>query len=325
MRITEYLKQHPAAGAGFFYADLPALLSRALRSGRYPPPLPPPPPRSVTTGIFPDSVTSFRLELAAFSRGYDRALWMPSADAAFLHLEPEAEEKPVLAAFRSVRGLYLQNVYFIDSFTAASLERFYSFANPRANALYQPDKKPLSAKALAVRNEIAAKALFYTAAHDTGRDSGEPRMERAAFYRQNSSPGSPLFPLMNNAYKTYVSNIPPEAVKAFEYIRKYRAQQLTGLRILSGDGIDATARKSLEYLSESNVSKPNPAESLSAFPAVFYAMSFASQLCREARGGREKIPAPAAGPAVSRPPGRRDPPGPPGAGEETPIDSLLGN
>jgi hypothetical protein len=301
MRVDQYLKQVPAAGPASVYGDLPALLSSAVRNGRYPPPLPLPPPRNAATGAFPDSVNAFRLELAALSRGHDRALFITAADAAFLSLKPCG--KPLAAVFRSKNRFTLQNLYFLDSFTPDSLEKLYSSANPRINSLHEKnEKRPLPPRAPAVRNKTAERVLFYISACDTGCGAGELRSESAALYRRNSSPASPGYSSAAGAYKTCMANIPPKAVKAFDFLRKYRAQQLTGLSILGPDDAGG-AKQSFERLSASD-----PQEII---PAVFFAMSFAAQLC-----GR-KLSLPAEGPAFPLQ-GRRA-----SAGKETPVDELL--
>jgi hypothetical protein len=296
MRVTDYLKQTPPINAGSFYTDIPALLSEAARSGRRPPP----PPRNVVTGALPDPLNSFRLELSALSRGYDRALWITSADAAFLSLRPEG--RPVLTVFRTPGRLspYIQNLYFLDSFTADSLSRLYSFANPLVNNQFR-DAKPLPAAALSLRNKMAERVVYFAAAHETGQAARENRAQSAERYRRNSSPDSPGYSLFNNLYKTFYANIPPAAGKAFDYLRKRRAQQLTGLNILGNNPTDAAVRKSLERLSTS--------DSREAPPTVFFAASFASRLCREAISLQEARPAF---------PARRVQ-----TGDETPVDDLL--
>jgi hypothetical protein len=305
MRVTEYLKQHPITGTSSTYDDIPGLLSAALQSGRYPPPLPLPPPRNAITGFYPNPVDGFRLELSALSRGYDRALFITSADAAFLSLRPKPDEKPVLSSFRSPGGgLFLQYLFLLDSFDGGSFSRLYSFANPRSNKENNKSGLPLPPAALGLRNSMAARALYFSAANDTALEAGR-RVTMAREYKQNSSPASPAFALTGNFYKTCVSNIPSRALKAFDFLRKYHAQAITSLNILGANGADDAVKQSFSYLS-----KTSPDEVL---PVIFFASSFASRLC-----GAEILLAPERPRAVQMPPSRRQP-----AASDTPIDDIL--
>jgi hypothetical protein len=213
------------------------------------------------------------MELTALSRGYDRALWISAADVPFFSLRPNPSETPVFAAFRSKNNrLNCQYLYLLDSFTPQSLSRLYTLANPEVNSRCRDTGKPLPATALSIRNRMAEQALYFITAADSGLDSRAPHARAAQQYRQNSSPSSPLFFLTANLHKTYTANIPQPARKAFDYLRKYRSQQLTSLNILGADDIDDAARKSLKYVAD--------ADTREALQTIFYAFSFASQLCR---------------------------------------------
>jgi hypothetical protein len=303
MRVTDYLKQHPVTSAGTFYNnDMPSLLSETLRQHRFPPPLPLPPPRNVITGSAADPLTGFRLELSALSRGHDRALYIPAADAAFLSLRPR--EKPVLSAFRSRNRIYLQNIYFLDSFTPDSLTQLYAFANPITNDQLQDNKLP--PPLLALRNAMAQRALCFIASHDNTLDDSARRFAKE--YRQNSSPSSPDYFLSDNLYKTYYAAVSPAAGKAFDYLRKYHTRRLTGLNIPlpllhNGQTEEDAAKESLEYIAQ------NPGRTI---PTVFFALSFASLLCRQ-------LSPAAAYPSINR----KDPPRQNDPIKETPIDHLL--
>jgi hypothetical protein len=276
MRVDQYLKQVPLSGGAAFYTDVPDILAASLRSGKFPPPCPPPYSRHLLTGAPADPLNAFRLELTALSRGYDRALWIGAADAAFLSLRPKVREAPLFTAFRSRNDhLSYQYLYLLDSFTPQSLLRLSTLANPDVNRRCQDTGKPLSGAALSARSRTAERALYYTAAADSGLDTRAPRIRAAQQYRRNSSSDSrsPLFFMVHNLYKTYTANISRPARKAFDYLRKYRSQQLTSLTILEGgEKIDDATQKSFAYIAAS--------ENREAVPAVFYAFSFASQLCR---------------------------------------------
>jgi hypothetical protein len=152
---------------------------------------------------------------------------------------------------------------------------------------------------------MAQRALYFIASHDNTLDDSARRFAKE--YRQNSSPESPSYFLAQNLYKTYYANIPPQAGKAFEYIRKYHTRRLTGLPISlpllhGGQTEDDAAKKSLEYIAQDD-----PGQTI---PTVFFALSFASRLCRLS-------PAPVY-PSINREtqPRQSDP------AKETPVDNL---
>jgi hypothetical protein len=296
MRVSEYLKQYPVVEPASVYKDIPELLSKALGLGRYPPPAPLALPRNVITGAPARSPAAFRLELEALVRGYDRALWISAADAAFLSLRPKEKERPVPAVFPFQNRLSFQHLYLIDSFTPDSLADCFSFANPAFNEKRQP-AKPLPGPALALRNTMAERIVYGAASHDT-----EGRADLAANYRNYSSPSSPSYFLAGGLYKTFLSNIPRPAWKAFDYLRKYRIRQLTGLDLPGTGRTDDPVKTSFDRLSKSDGGE--------ILPVVYFASSFASRLCRG------ELSPPSAG--LPRRAEDRS-----GAAKETPIDELL--
>jgi hypothetical protein len=196
-------------------------------------------------------------------------LWIASADAAFLSLEPKPQEKPLFTAFRlNDNRMSFQYRYLLDSFTPESLGKLFTFSPPGIPDT--PDKKR-SPTIRAFRNKMSESMLFFMASHDSGFDTKNIREKRSANFRTHSSPASPAHYVTKGMYRTYISSITAQAKPAFEYFRKYHAQQLTSLPIL-GNNIDDSTGKSLRHLTRS---------SADALQTVFFARSFASQLCRD--------------------------------------------
>jgi hypothetical protein len=272
MTLENYLANTPVTGPALSYAALPSLISNALQSPSYPSISPFPPPRNVITGKSAGVLNDFRLELSACKYGYDRALWICAADAAFFLLRPQND--PLLASFRTAKNSIHSNyVYLIDSFTPQSLSRLYSFANPAANARMQLQNNAMPPPVLNARTAMAEKIVYALAAYDSGGTVAAQRPLGAAAYLRNTSPSSPSFFVTKNTHAAYKAAIPPPYRKAFEYLRKYRLQQLTSLNVLGHNPLDTDARLSLEALSK--------APSREVLPAVFYALTFASHLCRD--------------------------------------------
>jgi hypothetical protein len=269
MLVSEYLRQNPAASPGAFYNDVPGLISRALQSGSFPPPAPPPAAANAVTGAPAGILNGFRLELSGLSKGYDRALFIPQADAVFLSLEPKPDEKPLFAALKPYENRFsLQYLYLLDSFTPESLNRLYAFANPAANE--RDNGGPLPAGLLDKRNILAEGALYRIASYDTGLAAKNARSRAAGNYRRNTSAGTPYYSVTRNLYKTFVSNIAPPLKSAFDFLRRYRSQQLTALNV-PGPGEAGGAAKSFERLAGAGMKE--------AVQTVFFAFSFASRLC----------------------------------------------
>jgi hypothetical protein len=309
LRIEEYLKNASITVPGMFYSDMASLISKTLASGAYPSATPFPPSYNVLTGRYAGDLNSFRLELYARSRGYDRALWITSADASFFSLRPKHEKHdPFFTAFRTPKDkLNCQYLYLMDSFTPESLTRLYSFVNPVTNASASFQKHAIPPSLLDARNVLAEKILFSLTAHDAGNPVTRERL--AGTYLRNMSPDSDSFFLTKNAHKTYLANIPAPYKKVFEYLRKYRTQQLTSLSILGNSAIDDDTKKSFDLLSK-DTSKGN-------LPSVvFYSWNFAAQLCRNGQTMPQPVPAPAV--SKRNMPGKNIP-----APKDTSIDAFI--
>jgi hypothetical protein len=313
MRITDYIKHasfdDPASSCG----DLGMFLDAAVSSGRFPADRPLPRDCNAALLCHADIMNGQRIELAAIAQGFDRALWIHASDAAFLGLEPRGDPLRLSTRNAGPAGVRFsaQTVYLIDNFTDSSLSRLYAWANPVLN---QKHAAGLDERALLIRNTLAVKSLYALAHYDTGIPDAVSRKKAAAHYRSNTSSGSagksPGFVLAQDVHRSYTAAVPPAGRGAFEYLRKYHAQQLTALPIIpAGSGNNAELRKSFDYLAR------NPQE---AVRTVFYSRLFSARLCNPGFAIPRRI---SVTPASSAREKHIDIPAP---HRETPIETFIG-
>jgi hypothetical protein len=267
MKITDYYKHTTLRDTGEFCTDTAGLLREALQASSFPAALPFLRDLNALTHKHAGILNSQRLELSAFAGGFSGTLWIQEADAALLALEPRGKALPL--AYPGNGGFGVTLTRFAGSFSKESLERMFSFVNPGENAKALPN---LPGTALAARNIAAQKALYAIANYgvETGQDPGRSRM--AALYRKNTAPSSPALNVSQGMLSAYARPVPPPARPAFEYLRKFRAQQLTGLCLFSqAERNSSSLRKSFAFLSD------NPKEAVTAF---YFSRLFAHKLCR---------------------------------------------
>jgi hypothetical protein len=283
MKITEYLKQTNLREAGELCSDVSDLLARSLSSGYFPSPVPPPRDLNAVTGTHADILNGQRIELAAFAAGHARALWINAPDAAFLGLEPEAPPLPLV--FRVNGRIDAEYVYLLDSFSEQSRSRMYAFAASDAGEC----QNGLSGELLATRGGLSERVLHSVVHYDTGLPERGGRYVAARHYRLNSMSGSQELNSAREIHRSCLGAVSPPAKPAFDYIRAYHAQQLTGLPLTPPDADrDRELKNALEFLSG------NPREAVKTF---FFARLFASRLCRRSLS---LSPGESAAPAAAR-------------------------
>jgi hypothetical protein len=271
MKITDFMKRASLCDPESACGDVGLLLDAAVSAGRFPSDKPLPRDCNAVSRYHADILNGQRIELAAITQGFDRALWIHAADAAFLGLEPRGDPLRLAARNAGKGGVRfsLQNVYLIDQFSDASLSRLYAWANPAVNREYASG---LGETALRVRNALAVKSVYAIAQYDTGILDAVHRTKAMKNYRENTlSVSGTGFALARDTHRSCLAAIPPPGRSAFEYLRKYHAQQLTALQVIpAGSANNGGLRKSFDYLAR------NPGEALRT---VFYSRLFAARLC----------------------------------------------
>jgi hypothetical protein len=260
MKITDYMKKTTTIPPNEIISDISRLFSSALKSDSFPSDNPIPRDLNAVSLGHADIVNAQRIELAALSKGYDRALWINAPDAAFLGLKPK--DNPIPFVYRENQKLNVQYVYLVDSFTEQSLNNLYAFNDPN------PDHENGNHRAV---GKLAQKVLYAIANYDTGSIDKTTRAQAVKQYRSNTAPGSPDFSNAQTIYKSYSAAIAPAARPAFDYFRKYHAQQITALPILrEGVDKDPALKKSFRFLSD------NPEQALKT---AYYSRLFSSRVC----------------------------------------------
>jgi hypothetical protein len=302
MKITEYMKNAAVKKPGELCLDTSELLSLSVAGGFFPSCAPMPRELNAATHAHADILNGTRLEFAAMAKGYSRALWISSPDAAFLGLVPKNSPVPLVS--RNAGGVNACLAYLLDSFSAESFCRMCSLAGPKTGREFQNSPRGNASPAvLRARSRLAEKVFYAAANYDAGIIGRAGRSRAAECYRLNTGRGSSALAAARSIRESCIKNIAPPSISAFEYLRKYHTQQITALNLLpQGIHKDAGLKSSLGFLSG------NPAESVKV---VFFSRLFASRLCRP---GLSASPDQGAAPAASRVSHAR---------KETPVEEFI--
>jgi hypothetical protein len=269
MKITEYLRRAAVCDPGSLCGDIGPFVDAALLTGRFPSDTPLPRDYNAVSRYHADILNGQRIELAAIAQGFDRALWIHASDAALLGLEPRGDPLRLVARKAGTAGFSAHNIYLLDQMSGESLNRLYSYANPACN---REQAGGLGEPALRVRNALAVHAVYAVTGYDSGAPDAVSRAKAVQNYRGNTASVSQSgFTRTRETHRSYAAALPPQARAAFEYLRKYHAQQRTALRIIpAGSADNAELQTSFQYLAR------NPE---AALRTVFYSRLFSARLC----------------------------------------------